>query len=70
MATTVEAFKIGLMKDSLFYKDIVITPCRRMNEVASRALRFIRLEEDKEIKKRINPLKFYDNPDRKADSSV
>ncbi|KAM0025726.1 putative retrotransposon gag domain, aspartic peptidase domain superfamily [Helianthus debilis subsp. tardiflorus] len=52
MATTVEAFKMGLLRDSLFYDDLVMTPCRNLDEVRTRALRFIRLEDDKRIQER------------------
>ncbi|KAJ0734063.1 putative retrotransposon gag domain, aspartic peptidase domain superfamily [Helianthus annuus] len=52
MATAVEAFKMGLLKDSLFYNDLVMTPCRNLDEVRTRALRFIRLEDDKRIQER------------------
>ena len=55
METIVGAFKIGLKKDSPFYEDIVMNPCKITDEVRTRALRFIRLKEDKEILKRINP---------------
>ena len=68
MAIAVEAFKMCLKKDSPFYEDLVMTPCRRLDEVRSRALRFIRLEEDKEIQKRSNPPISYDYPNRKVDS--
>ena len=40
-----------------------------MDEVRSRALRFIRLEEDKEIQKRGSPLNSYDKRNRKVESS-
>ena len=49
VATVMEAFKMVLKKDSLFYKDIVMTPWKRMDKVRSRALRFIRIEKGKEI---------------------
>ncbi|KAJ0782054.1 hypothetical protein HanLR1_Chr01g0003741 [Helianthus annuus] len=52
VATAVEAFKMGLLKDSLFYDDLVMTPCRNLDEVRTRALRFIRLEDDKRIQER------------------
>ncbi|KAJ0916633.1 putative retrotransposon gag domain-containing protein [Helianthus annuus] len=52
MATAVEAFKMGLLKDSLFYDNLVMTPCRNLDEVRTRALRFIRLEDDKRIQER------------------
>ena len=38
MATAVEAFKMGLKKDSLFYEDLVMTPCKKLDEVRSRLL--------------------------------
>jgi hypothetical protein len=40
---------MGLSKDSPFYEDLVMNPCRKLDEVRNRALRFIRLEEDKKI---------------------
>ncbi|KAF5764494.1 putative retrotransposon gag domain, aspartic peptidase domain superfamily [Helianthus annuus] len=52
MATAVEAFKMGLLKDSLFYDDLVMTPCRNLDEVRTRALRLIQLEDDKRIQER------------------
>lgn len=51
LATTVDAFKIGLKKDYLLYKDLVMTPCKMMDEVISRVLRFIRLAEDRNLEK-------------------
>ena len=70
MATTVEAFKMGLRKDSPFYEDLVMTPCKRLDEVRCRALKLIRLEEDREIHKRSNPSDQYESPNRKAESST
>ncbi|XP_023764672.1 uncharacterized protein LOC111913178 [Lactuca sativa] len=32
METVVEAFKMGLRKDSAFYEDLVMTPCKRLDE--------------------------------------
>ncbi|KAJ0942255.1 putative retrotransposon gag domain-containing protein [Helianthus annuus] len=52
VAIAVEAFKMGLLKDSLFYDDLVMTPCRNLDEVRTRALRFIWLEDDKRIQER------------------
>ncbi|KAJ0604283.1 putative retrotransposon gag domain-containing protein [Helianthus annuus] len=49
IATAVEAFKMGLLEDSQFYDDLVMTPCRNLDEVRNRALRFIRLEDDERI---------------------
>ena len=60
---------MGLRKDSLFYEDLVMTPCKRVDEVRSRALRFIRLEEDKEIQRKSSAPTSYDHPNRKSDYS-
>ena len=46
-----------------------MTPCKRLDEVRSRALRFIRLEEDKEIQRKSSTPTSYDHPNRKIDSS-
>ena len=56
-ATAVQAFKMGLPKDSQFYEDLVMNPCRNLDEARTRALRFIRLEDDRTIQKRMNPSK-------------
>jgi hypothetical protein len=44
---------MGLLKDSQFYDDLVMNPCRTLEEVRTRAMRFIRLEDDKRIQKRL-----------------
>lgn len=49
MLIVVQAFKIGLPKDSPFYKDLVMNPYRNINEVKNKALSFIRMEEDRMI---------------------
>ncbi|KAK9073783.1 hypothetical protein SSX86_006377 [Deinandra increscens subsp. villosa] len=67
MAAAVEAFKMGLSKDSRFYDDLVMAPCRNLDEVRSRALRFIRLEDDKRIHQRLEVPK-YDPNSKKAES--
>ncbi|KAK1432045.1 hypothetical protein QVD17_08934 [Tagetes erecta] len=67
MAAAVEAFKMGLQKNSLFYEDIVMNPCRNLDEVRSRALRFIRLEDDKKIHQKLEIPK-YESSNRKSDS--
>ncbi|KAJ0494133.1 putative retrotransposon gag domain-containing protein [Helianthus annuus] len=54
ITTVVEAFKMGLLKDSQFYDDLVMTPCRNLDEVRTRALRSIRLEDDKRIQERLS----------------
>lgn len=53
VATAVEAFKMGLQKDTPFYDDLLMTPCRNLDEVRTRALRFIRLYDDKRIQDRL-----------------
>ena len=58
MATAIEAFKMGLKKYSPFYEDLLMTTYKRMEEVRSRSLWFLRLKEDKEIQKRSNPQTF------------
>lgn len=63
IATTVEDFKMILKIDSPFYEDLVMTPCKKLDEVGTRALRFIRLEEDKKIQKSTNTS--YDHLTRK-----
>ncbi|XP_023769035.1 uncharacterized protein LOC111917605 [Lactuca sativa] len=70
METIVETFKMGLRKDSTFYEDLVMTPCKILDEVRCRALRFIRIEEDKEVHMGSNPSSQYDNPNRKVESST
>ncbi|XP_076895161.1 uncharacterized protein LOC143547678 [Bidens hawaiensis] len=54
VSTAVEALKMGLQKDSQFYQDLVMTPCRNLDEVQNRALRLIRLEEDQMIQDQLN----------------
>ena len=60
---------MGLPKDSQFYEDLVMNPCRNLDEARTRALRFIRLEDDRTIQKRMNPSTNYNNSNKKADSS-
>ena len=44
-------------------------PCKKLDEVRSRAIRFIRLEEDKEVQRKSSAPTSYDHPNRKTDSS-
>ena len=46
-----------------------MTPCKKLDEVRSRAIRFIRLEEDIEIQRKSGTPTSYDHPNRKTDSS-
>ncbi|KAK9080783.1 hypothetical protein SSX86_000541 [Deinandra increscens subsp. villosa] len=69
MATAVQAFKMGLKKDSPFYQDNVINPCHRLDEVRHRALRFIRLEEDRKIQEKADVVPGYGSSNRKLEPS-
>ena len=60
MTTAVQALKMGLQKDSLFYRDLVMNPGKDLDEVWNRALRFIRLEEDEALKKKGESTSSYD----------
>jgi hypothetical protein len=60
VATAVQAFKMGLRKDSPFYEDLMMNHYRKLDEVKNRAMRFIRLEEDKKIQQRIETPSSYD----------
>ncbi|KAI3742754.1 hypothetical protein L1987_60449 [Smallanthus sonchifolius] len=60
--TAVQAFNMGLRKDSQFYEDLVMNPCRNLDEVRNRALRFIRLEDDKKIQQRMDAPTGYNQP--------
>nr|XP_043633419.1 uncharacterized protein LOC122604606 [Erigeron canadensis] len=70
MNTAVQALKMGLSKDSLYYQDLVMTPCRSLDEARNRALRFIRLEEDKMLRKRMETPSTYDRPYRRTETPV
>ncbi|XP_076913902.1 uncharacterized protein LOC143572710 [Bidens hawaiensis] len=43
----------GIAKGLPFYDDLVMTPCRNLDEVENRTLRFIRLEYDKSVQERL-----------------
>ncbi|XP_076953929.1 uncharacterized protein LOC143628158 [Bidens hawaiensis] len=66
MAAAVEALKMGLKKDSPLYDDLVMTPCRNLDEVRNRALRYIRLEDDKKAHGNLIIPK-YESTNRKSD---
>nr|XP_043625557.1 uncharacterized protein LOC122596980 [Erigeron canadensis] len=70
MNTAVQALKMGLSKESLYYHDLVMTPCRSLDEARNRALRFIRLEEDEMLRKRMETPSTYDRPNRKTETPV
>ncbi|KAI3704181.1 hypothetical protein L1987_74396 [Smallanthus sonchifolius] len=69
VATAVQAFKMGLRKDSQFYEDFVMNPCRNLDEFKNRALRFIRLEDDKKIQQRMDAPTSYSQPNRKTETA-
>src|ERR1043165_8621190 len=62
----VQAFKIRLQRDSPFYQELVMNPCGNLDEVRNKALRFIRLEDDKKIQERIESSSKYNHPNRKS----
>ena len=61
---------MGLRKDSPFYKNTVTNLCKRLDEVRCQSLRFIRLEEDKEVQNRSSSSSQFENPNRKTKSSA
>src|ERR1043165_9021162 len=65
----VQAFKMGLQRDSSFYQELVMNPCRNLDEVRNRALRFIRLEDNKKLQERIETSSRYNDPNRKSTST-
>lgn len=67
MATAIDAFRMELKKDYPFYGDLVMNPCKRINDFISRTLKFIRLEEDREIQNRVITSNSFDNPNKKAE---
>ena len=66
ITTAIQAFKMGLQRDSTFYQELVMNPCRKLDEVKNRALRFIRHEDDKKIQERIKSSSRYNHPNRKS----
>ncbi|KAK1406299.1 hypothetical protein QVD17_41592 [Tagetes erecta] len=68
MATAVQAFNMGSKKDSIFYDDLVMNPCRNLDEVRTRALRFIRLKDDKKIQDMIGSTIKLEHHDKKQGS--
>ena len=70
MATIMEAIKRGRKKDCPFCDGFVVILCKKINEVRSIQLRFIRVEDEKEIQKISSTPSPYDNPNRKAESSA
>ncbi|XP_021992015.1 uncharacterized protein LOC110888818 [Helianthus annuus] len=68
IATAVEAFKMGSQKDSPFYDDLVKTPCRNLDEDRNRAIRFIRLKDDKRIQDKLSGSTKHEYNDKKQGS--
>ncbi|XP_076940655.1 uncharacterized protein LOC143609919 [Bidens hawaiensis] len=69
VSTIVQAFKMGLKKDTPFYDDLVMNHYRNMDEARNKALRFIRLEEDRMIQQRLDGSNNYNQPNRESASS-
>ncbi|XP_023767595.3 uncharacterized protein LOC111916202 [Lactuca sativa] len=65
MVYAVEAFKMGLRKDSLFYEDLMMTPCKRLDEVRCRALRKV-----ESLTQRSYKSKPYSKPDHHKVNSI
>ncbi|KAI3796340.1 hypothetical protein L1987_39008 [Smallanthus sonchifolius] len=60
---------MGLRKDSQFYEDLVMNPCRNLDEVRNKALRFITLEDDKKIQQRMDAPTSYSQPNRRTETA-
>ncbi|KAJ0501800.1 hypothetical protein HanHA300_Chr11g0405291 [Helianthus annuus] len=60
---------MGLRKDRQFYQDLVMNPCRNLDEAWNRALRYIRLEDNKKMQERMNASSTYESTNRKSESS-
>lgn len=60
---------MGLHKDFAFYEDLVMNPYGNIDEVRNKALRFIRLEEDRKIQQMIDTSSTYDNLNWKSEST-
>lgn len=65
--TALKSFKMGLKRDFPFYEDLIMTPCKKLEEFINRSLRFIRLDEFLKIQKSTNTS--YNHPNRKNESS-
>uniref|UniRef100_UPI001CB9BDBB uncharacterized protein LOC122584645 n=1 Tax=Erigeron canadensis TaxID=72917 RepID=UPI001CB9BDBB len=69
MLTTIQALQRGLHKGSKFQEDLIMTPCRNLDEAKARAARFIRLEENELTTSKLDALS-YDRPNRKTETLV
>lgn len=69
VAPVVDAFKMGLKKNFMFYEDLVMTPWKKPDNVRKKALIFIGLVEEKFMQKNITPQNTNKNPNRKFETS-
>nr|XP_043619741.1 uncharacterized protein LOC122591543 [Erigeron canadensis] len=69
MLTAIQALQRGFHKGSKFQEDLIMTPCRNLDEAKVRAARFIRLEENELTTLKLDALS-YDHPNRKAETQV
>nr|XP_043619638.1 uncharacterized protein LOC122591434 [Erigeron canadensis] len=69
MLTAIQALQRGLHKGSKLQEDLIMTPCRNLDEAKARAARFIRLEENELTSSKLEALS-YDRPNRKAETPV
>nr|XP_043615187.1 uncharacterized protein LOC122587161 [Erigeron canadensis] len=69
MLTAIQVWQRGLHKGSKFQEDLIMTPCRNLDEAKARAARFIRLEENELTTSKLDALS-YDRPKQKAETLV
>lgn len=61
---TRHAFKMEFKKDRSFYYNLVMNPCRNLDETRNRILRFITFEKNKMIQQRVDAPKSCKFPNR------
>nr|XP_043625460.1 uncharacterized protein LOC122596880 [Erigeron canadensis] len=69
MLTAIQVLQRGLHKGSKFQEDLIMTPCKNLDEAKARATRFIRLEENELTTSKLDALS-YDRPNWKAETPV
>nr|XP_043615873.1 uncharacterized protein LOC122587773 [Erigeron canadensis] len=67
MLTVIQALQRGLHLGSKFQKDLIMTPCRNLDEAKARAARFIGLEENELTTAKLDALS-YDRPNHRTDT--
>nr|XP_043612739.1 uncharacterized protein LOC122584746 [Erigeron canadensis] len=69
MLTAVQALQRGLHQGFKFQEDLIMTPCRNLDEAKARATRFIRLEENELTTAKLEGLS-YNRPNCKTETPV